>query len=162
MKALMRRGRSSEGASLIEAAIALPVVLMLLFGVIDGARYVAARNTVNSASHEGARYGSSVGPGPSGNRRFVECDAIRAAALAVTGSSGLDASDITVEYDEGPDTKVFATCAIGTSPDPTTVSEGDRVIVTVTRSFTPISPLIGDLLGPLAITSTSHRSVLSP
>lgn len=162
MNSMRRRLRREEGANLVEAAIALPMLLMLIFGVIDGARYIAARNTVNSASHEGARYGSSVGLGPSGNYRFVECDAIRDAALAVTGRANIDASDITVEYDEGPGTAVFATCPIGASPDATTVRMGDRVLVTVTRSFTPISPLIGPLFPPLNIASESRRSVLSP
>ena len=162
MKTMMRRLRRQEGASLLEAALALPVVLALLFGIVDGARYIAAQNTVNSASHEGARYGSAVGVGPSGNYRFVECDAIRTAALSVTGFSDIEASDITVEYDYGPGTAVFATCPIGASPAATTVREGDRVIVTVERSFTPISPLIGNIFGPLEITSESHRSVLSP
>ena len=162
MNTIMRRLRGQDGATLVEAAVALPVVLVLLFGMIDGARYIAAQNTVNSASHEGARYGAAVGVGPSGNHRFVECDAIRAAALSVTGFSDIDASDITVEYDGGPGTAVFATCPIGGSLDATTVRERDRVIVTVKRSFTPISPLIGDIFGSRKITSESHRSVLSP
>ena len=162
MKTITCRVRREKGASLVEAAIALPVVLVMMFGVIDGARYIADTNAVTSASHEGARYGSSVGLGPSGNYRFVECDAIRDAALAVTASSSIDASDITVEYDRGPETAVFAICPIGASPDAKIVREGDRVIVTVTKSFTPISPLVGDIFGPLTIASTSHRSVLSP
>ena len=58
--------------------------------------------------------------------------------------------------------KTFGTCPIGGSPNPDTVREQDRVIVTVEKSFTPISPFIGFLFPPLNITSTSHRSVLSP
>ena len=162
MRTLLRRLRREEGASLVEAAIALPIVFVLLFGIVDGARYVAARNTVNSASHEGARYGASVGLGPSGNYHFVECDAIRSAALSATSSLPITASDITVQYDDGPGTAVFATCPIGGSPAADTVREGDRVIVTVKGTFTPISPVIGGIFGTLQLTSRSHRSVMSP
>ena len=153
---------SEKGATLVEAAVALPIVLVLLFGVIDGARFVAAQNSVNTAAHESARYGSSVGIGPSGDFRFVECDEIRGAGVDVSAGT-ITASQITVEYDKGPSTAIVATCpAGGPGPESTTVRDGDRVVITVTRSFDPVSPLVGSLFGPFNITSTSHRSILSP
>ena len=48
--------RSEKGANLVEAAVALPIVLILLFGVIDAARFVAAQNSANTVAHESARY----------------------------------------------------------------------------------------------------------
>jgi hypothetical protein len=52
----MRRTRSSsKGQGLVEFALVLPVFLLLLFGLIDGARFVYMNSVVSQAAREGAR-----------------------------------------------------------------------------------------------------------
>jgi Flp pilus assembly protein TadG len=48
----------ARGQALIEFAFVLPVFLLLLFGVIDGARLVYADATLSQAAREGSRVGS--------------------------------------------------------------------------------------------------------
>ena len=56
----MRRHRpQSGGQALVEFALVLPVFLLLLFGLIDGARFVYMNSVVSQAAREGARVAAS-------------------------------------------------------------------------------------------------------
>jgi Flp pilus assembly protein TadG len=51
-----RRRRRPKGAAIVEAALVLPLVLLVFIGVAEYARYVATRQVVENAVREGARY----------------------------------------------------------------------------------------------------------
>ena len=51
---------SERGVTIVEATIALPVFLMLVFGVIDTARYLMASNMLNSAANQAAVLASVI------------------------------------------------------------------------------------------------------
>ena len=56
MRLLRRRDAASRrGQALVEFALVLPVFLMILFGIIDGGRYVFQNNVLSQAAREGAR-----------------------------------------------------------------------------------------------------------
>ncbi len=151
---------AESGSTLVETAIVLPLVLLLMFGILDTARYIAAQNTVNTVSHEAARYGSSVGVAPSGKQRFVDCDGIRAAGIALSHGT-ITAAQISVDYDEGPDTTVNGKCDAGQSAT-RTIQEGDRIVIVVTVDWKAVNPLVDAFFGSLTITSVAHRTILSP
>lgn len=46
----------AEGASTVELALVLPVLLLLLIGILDSARAINAYVTISNASREGAHY----------------------------------------------------------------------------------------------------------
>lgn len=55
----MKRGRKGEcGASSVEVAVILPVLLLATVGIIDFARIVSARNMLSNAAREATRYAS--------------------------------------------------------------------------------------------------------
>lgn len=72
--ATLRRSRGStrsRGQALIEFALAIPVFLVMLFGVIDVGRVIWATTSVNAAAREAARFaivhgGSTADPCPVG------------------------------------------------------------------------------------------------
>ena len=47
--------RRSSGQALVEFALALPIFLAIVLGMVDGARLVFAQNTVGQAAREAAR-----------------------------------------------------------------------------------------------------------
>jgi len=51
-------GRADRGQALVEFALVFPIFLLLLFGLIDVARFVYLNNAFNEAAREAARYGS--------------------------------------------------------------------------------------------------------
>lgn len=59
---LRNRLRSERGAALIEAAIVLPILLLLTIGIWSTARAWNVNNTMEHAAREAARYGATVDP----------------------------------------------------------------------------------------------------
>jgi hypothetical protein len=51
----MRRRSTQRGQGLVEFALVIPVFLLILFGLIDGGRYVFMNNALSQAAREGAR-----------------------------------------------------------------------------------------------------------
>lgn len=56
MRRPLSTARSDQGQSLVEFALVLPVLLLVIFGVIDLARAVWQENTLAFAAREGSRY----------------------------------------------------------------------------------------------------------
>ena len=53
-----RASRSSErGQALVEAALTLPLLFLIFFGIIEFSLVIFSYNTISSAAREGARYG---------------------------------------------------------------------------------------------------------
>lgn len=153
------RRRGESGAAAVEFALVLPVLLLLLFGIIEFGRLMTTYSTVRLASRESARYGSAVGQSSSGVPRYADCSGIRAAAKDVAVLPGLTDGDIHVGYDGGPGTSEGFTCPVGGSIDPNSVVSGTRIIVTVTHEFDAATPLVGDLLDGKTVTSTTRRTI---
>ena len=157
------RSRQDRGATAVELAMALPIFLVLVLGIVELARFVAATNALNAATREAARYGSSVGDSVNLVPRFTDCDEIRAAAIRFDGS--LTPADISVAFDSGPGTAQKAACpAGGPSLNPALIDAGDRIEIVAQRSFTFTVPLIGNLIeagagGPITIQSTDRRTI---
>lgn len=56
MHAGARRRRDDAGASAVEFAVIAPILLLLVFTIIEAALYLYARDTAQSASREGVSY----------------------------------------------------------------------------------------------------------
>lgn len=132
-----RRGPFDErGQALVEFALVLPVLLLLIFGLLDVARAVWQENTLAYAAREGTRYAivhgsASESPAGPSNTAPIEA-AVRAAAIGV--------ADITVTA-AWPDTAGSTACT----------DRGCRVSVDVTAPFIPL-PSQYLLSGALRIT----------
>ena len=51
----VNRSHVSRGQALVEFALILPVLLLLIFGVVDAGRLIFTYNTVSNAARDGAR-----------------------------------------------------------------------------------------------------------
>ena len=56
-----KRLQNQQGAALVEFAVVLPMLLLLLFGIIEFGRVLSVSHSVNSAAREGARVASLPG-----------------------------------------------------------------------------------------------------
>jgi hypothetical protein len=109
-----RQRRGDRGAAAVEAALVLPLILMVVFGIIDFGRMLNAQIVVSQAAREAAR-AESVGGSP---------DARADDAAATIG---------------GVDSDVQESC--GDNPDPDDIA---RVRVTFDFEFvTPLTALAG-------------------
>jgi Flp pilus assembly protein TadG len=66
-----RRRRSARGAVMVELAVAMPVLILIVWGAIDFARAYYTSNSLSSAVREGARY-AAVFPFPDSNKTAIK------------------------------------------------------------------------------------------
>lgn len=60
----MRRFKRSEGQSLVEMALMLPLLLLILFGIIDMGYYVYSYGTIYQAARNGTEKAAELPPYP--------------------------------------------------------------------------------------------------
>ena len=145
------RRQRGRGQALVEFALVLPILLLMIFGIVDAGRLIYTYNTVSNAARDGAR----VAIVNQSNFGTDTCDTTSATAwpigCAVTSGLelGLTGADVQVSYrdptDSGP-------CII---PPATQLSIGCLAVVTVTGGFTAITPVIGQIIGPHSLSSTT-------
>jgi len=75
---------SDGGQSLIEVALALPVLLILFLGLVDGARAYHVAAIVANAAREGANYAARNGSATQAQVTQRACDATALAAFGTT------------------------------------------------------------------------------
>lgn len=158
---LRRRSGDERGATLVEFAIVAPLLFLLLFGVIEFARLITTFVSVSTASREGARYATAVGPDAAfGNvPRYINCAGIENAVQAKIPAVAVGSGDITIEWDDGPGGTVVADCQGGTAPTISNIQSGHRVVVTVERTFNAVAPIISIFLDGIDVESTDARTI---
>ena len=132
----------SGGQALVEFAIAAPVVFLILLGLFDVGRLVFINNELTEAAREGARWGAVQG---------------RAAAEA-DGDNTAVSDEVASRIVVAPAPAITLSCTdLGGAGG--ACGSGDLVTINVSSSVSPITPIIGDIIGPLVLTSESQMTV---
>ena len=118
--------RSEKGQSIVEFALVLPILVMLLFGIIDFGRIFHTYLAIDHASREAART-ASIGENDG---------AIVSTAVASASSIHLTAGQVAV------------------SPGGTKAS-GSDVTVTITYPIRFLTPVVSNLTGPITLSSST-------
>lgn len=149
-----------DGQALIEFALVLPLILLLLMGVVDFGRGIFAFNEVSNAAREGGRTGIV-------NQTLTDIRN-RAAAQAI-GLGVPTAAPASCPANGGPPTATSdpaGICVAILQPDGKTVGNcsttpeiGCVVVVSVKSTFTAITPIIGNIVGPIAVASTTEQVI---
>jgi Flp pilus assembly protein TadG len=129
---LTRRRRGAAGQGLAEIALVLPVFLLLLMAIFDFGRAIYAYNTIGNASRAAARLA------------IVSQDTTAIETRAMEQAIGLNPDEVTVDT-----SALLDNCAT----DPPKI--GCVVTVTVEYDWTPITPIIGTVVGPIPLSSTT-------
>ena len=145
----------SWGQALAEFALIMPVLFLLIFALLDLGRAVYVYNTLANAARQGARV-AAVNQNASGGGNCDPLDrtqwSIVACVLQAGVSIPVQRTDIDIQYH---DTGTGTSCADRELDPPCVVS------VTVSQEYVPLTPLIGDILGPIHLESTSEMPVES-
>lgn len=124
----LRRLSDERGAALVEMAIVLPLLLLVLFGIIEFGLVLQQSQVLSNAAREGARVGSVRRTTPPCTAAGVQAEVI-AAVLAYANAMNVivDAGDITVEAQVGG--------ALDSDPEGL-CGKDNTVSVTVTSDYT--------------------------
>jgi Flp pilus assembly protein TadG len=143
-----------RGQALVEFALVFPLLLLIVFGIIDAGRLIYTYNTVANSARNGARV-AIVNQSTLGTDT---CDTTMATAypkgcaLSSGIALGLTAADVSVDYRDPTDARPCATVG-----NPLTI--GCIAVVKVTGRFQPLTPVIGQLIGPVSLTSMAKIPV---
>ena len=152
--------KQTHGQSIVEFAIVLPVVLLIVFGIIELGFLLFSYSSVNSASREAARYGIAIGEVGS-SQRYYDCDGIVEAGLRIGSFAGMGPEDISIAYDSGPETPLkYTDCAdLASHNGDDSITFGDRIVIRVDHDYHPLVSYMGLNISPFWMTSTSSRTI---
>jgi Flp pilus assembly protein TadG len=160
MKILKFNPNKSKAQAIVEFAIALPVLLLILYGLMETGRFLFIIQSVNNATRQAARYGSTSGVNPTTSvPRYQDCAGIRAAAQKGDFLNSFDDNDIVITYDHGTSPYTpFDTCNGNTDTGVTLVT-GDRVTVSVNGDFKAVVPKLLPFIST-TVPAVSSRTLL--
>ena len=150
---------------MVEFMLALPLLVVLIYGIIEVSRLVFIFASVANASRQAARYGAVAGETENGYY-YQDCEGIR--DVANRSAILIDFSEVNITYDRGittDGTQIQIAEDVDPSPDVSTcpiedniIRNGDRIIVQVSADYEPIIPILP--LEPFTIVSASARTFL--
>ncbi len=127
--------KAGQGQALVEMALVLPILIMLIFGIVEFGRILNTHLVVTELSREGARKGA-IGETDSNIVTTIQNNAT---------ASDLNVSDLTITIDPVSAGKR---------------ARGTSVKVEVTYQVDLIAPVIGTLIGdPYPVTSQTTMRV---
>lgn len=138
--------KKNKAQAMVEFAIVLPILLMLLYGILEAGRLLFIYSTIVTASRQAVRYGSATGEGTTAVPRYQDCAGIRQAAQRVDYLNAFNDDDILIQFDTGPGTTPEPFCDGSPLPpsddefSPTTNTQ--RLLVTIDGDYLPIVPRI--------------------
>jgi Flp pilus assembly protein TadG len=126
----------SRGQALVEFALMVPIFFLLVFGLIDLGRAVYVNNAMSQAAREGGRWGS-----------------VQARSATEAGRDEI-AAYIAERMTAVPDATVSVTCIEALPSVGCRIN--DILIVEVSAELQMITPIIGQIVGQLDLSSTSQ------
>ena len=161
--------QKTRAQAMVEFALVIPVLLTLIYGLLETGRLLFIYASTITAARQAARYGSATGLTSDGVTYYYEdCTGIVTAANRVGFINTFDA--VTVSYDGGFNTDGTLIHLGDSSPntdtptDPdcgeyTEANNGDRIVVKVTTQWHPIITTMP--LTSFTITSQSERTIIA-
>ena len=151
----------APGQALVEFAFVFPIIAVLVFGFIDVGRAVLTANTLTNAARQAARVAAvnqidpATGPWSCRADHPVEDPSdpqwtFRGCAASAGAVAGVDPALVTIAYASPPGSNIECTSRINV---------GCIATVTVFADFVPVTPLAGQVIGPIPMTASSSMPV---
>jgi hypothetical protein len=153
--------------TMVEFALVFPIVLLIVYGIIEFGRMLFIYNSTTSAAREGTRYGAAAGD-VTGNLlpHYADCDGIMNSTLRSGRFAGLTTDNVTIGYDHGPN---IAFPEAGDCPPYDQYGMDlinnvepyfyDRIVVEVVTHYEPIVRIPG--ISGFDIRSQNARTIIS-
>jgi Flp pilus assembly protein TadG len=160
-----------NGQALAEFALVLPVLLLLIFGIIELGRVVFIYNSLADAARQGARVaavnqrdtgsGSKCDPLDRPSWTIVACIRKTAVSFDLTYSPNSQNSNIQICYQQGNSACQAKPADSGgtcKTRDPS-AAPACLAVITVSYPYQPITPIINEIVGTVQMSSTSQMPV---
>jgi hypothetical protein len=161
---IFSKNKKTRAQAMVEFMLALPILLIILYGLIEVGRLAFIFSSTANASRQAARYGAASGE-INDVAFYQDCDGIR--DVAYESAFIIEFENINITYDRGVDEDGNQIPISGVEPnpdedtcpiDPGVIRNGDRIIVQVSAIYEPI--ITAGPIEPIEIVSSSARSFL--
>jgi Flp pilus assembly protein TadG len=132
--------QQQRGQAIGEFALIIPLLFLMVVALLDFGRIVYVNNALAEGAREGARWGAVQGRAGTTAGLISVADETKARMTAVPNPS------VTVSCDR----------LITTTPN---CSTGDIIEVTAASVVSPMTPIIGQFIGPVTLTATAKMSI---
>jgi hypothetical protein len=142
--------KKKSAQAMVEFAIVLPILLLLLYGILETGRYLFIYSSIVTASRQAARYGSATGLGSGTVPRYQDCAGIRSAAQKADFLNAFDDADIHIYHDNGPNPRAptgsglseteYCTGSVAVDTGWAPTGNNNRIVVKIRGGFTGIVP----------------------
>ncbi len=137
----MRRGGGQRGAVLVEMAVVAPILLVLVFGIMESGWFFTQQVELNNASREGARL-AVVDYGPAA---VIAAETCARAALSGSGATVTVTRSVVLDPEVG---------------DPPGTPES--VTVTMAKNYSSLTGFLDPIFDGLAMSSTVEMRTERP
>jgi hypothetical protein len=144
--------QGKKGQGLVEFALAVPVFLLLLIGIMEVGRIIFFYSASIAAAREAARFGSVIGISENNIPQYLDCGGIKGAGIRIGRFAGIDSDDISIAYSN--DDGIYS----NSCPPGVPVNQSDRIIINVETEINPLVPFIK--LPSIPIKSTASRGIV--
>ena len=118
-----------SGAAMVELALVLPVLLLILFGIMEASWLFAQQVEVRNAAREGARIAAVSNPDITADGLFTLDDVVQRTCAALDLSNGSMAISATASGDQ----------------------VGDEATISVTSTYNSLTSLLDPIFGGLTV-----------
>ena len=147
-RVVRRLGWGERGQTMVEFALALPIMALLIFGAVDFSRFMLAYLAVSNGAREGARQGI-VRP------NCIDSFGTTANSIQARIKNNTDGAIAWIRV-----TPVVSYYSDASTPTPvTTPVAGGLVKVQVTAPFEPATPLAGPIIGNPSVSAESQMVI---
>lgn len=154
MKAYLSEKRRTAAQAMIEFALVFPILLLLLYGIIEIGRLIYIYSSVTTASREASRFGSAAGGLNEGAPRYLDSAGMRLAARRALIAIDVPDDDIDITYDCGPAT------SSSTSFQSCNSNQAARVVISISATYEPIFNTALFEIPIIPITAASSRTIM--
>jgi len=157
--------KNVRAQAMVEFMLVMPVLIILLYGIIEFSRLIFIFASVSNASRQAARYGAGAGEVNDGTTFYQDCEGIR--EVANESAILTEFEEINITYDRGLTQDGEQVPILDIDPDPNMdtcpiegnlIQNGDRIIVQVIANYEPIIEILP--LDPITIVSANARTFL--
>lgn len=154
---------ASRGQALVEFALIFPILMLLLFGVVDFGRAIYDYNTLANAARAGVRVAivnqNGAGTGCAIGSGVTPPDTTKVSAHDCAIQAALEMGPVTVTVGYKDPTGATDPTDITSMPTCNPVQVGCLAVVTTSYTFRPITPVISSIVGTIPLSSTSTEPV---
>lgn len=124
------RSRGRRGAVTVETALALPICVLMLLGILEYGRFAMVRNVLTNAAREGARYAAV-------NTATATTANVQAVVQQFLAGQGAQLGSLTIQVNAADDQGNLLS---GVSWNDATF--GDTIAVQISGTYSPVTPAI--------------------